>query len=347
MLAQTHLIQPGNSSEAVSLICMPQHHISWGCLLPGVSTCLCPACCCLAVGQGKCMLEYYRISEHAAALHPVDQGQGLALFPVIRTSSWLERSMLFHELFDLEPAACLQNDNGTISLPGYTSDQRIAVTSTGLNNQNGTNTTPLVGAEAQSRLEQLKSEALGSKDGLYAKLFRVLFWLGVIIAAVLVFHALLILASSFFSKRLPNILHFPRPELMVVLLAVPAIANAASSKTPGLEEKSFPKRNVRNQVSSAYLNNSREVGKVLGPNFFFVFALFMSDLLCNDVEASSVKVWRIFCRHARSAGLAMVEVVRLIQDPASTFPLEASSPPAGAATPPQDHQQENDGVSCP
>lgn len=127
---------------------------------------------------------------------------------------------------------CLQNDNGTITIPGYTADQRIAVTSTGLNNQNGTNTTPLVGTQAQERLENLKADATGSNRDIYGKLIRVLFWLGIIIAAVLVIHAALIFISSFFSKRLPNILHFPRPELMVVLFAIPSIANAASSKPP-------------------------------------------------------------------------------------------------------------------
>ena len=89
-----------------------------------------------------------------------------------------------------------------------------------------------MGTRAQSQLEDIKSSATGANANIYGKLYRVLFWLGVLIGGVLIIHAALILISSFFTKKLPNILHFPRPELMVVLFAIPAIANAASSETP-------------------------------------------------------------------------------------------------------------------
>ena len=59
---------------------------------------------------------------------------------------------------------------------------------------------------------------------------RVMFWLAVLLAVTMAVH-LLVLAAFLFSRwNTPYLLHFPRPELLVLLIALAAIAQGAASK---------------------------------------------------------------------------------------------------------------------
>jgi hypothetical protein len=58
----------------------------------------------------------------------------------------------------------------------------------------------------------------------------VLFWLAVLLAAVMVIHMAILAAFLFSRWRTPSLLHFPRPELLVLLIALAAIAQGAASK---------------------------------------------------------------------------------------------------------------------
>ena len=59
---------------------------------------------------------------------------------------------------------------------------------------------------------------------------RVLFWLAVVLAVTLAIH-MLVLAAFLFSRRsTPNLLHFPRPELLVLLIALAAVAQGAAGR---------------------------------------------------------------------------------------------------------------------
>ena len=57
-----------------------------------------------------------------------------------------------------------------------------------------------------------------------------LFWLAVVLAATLLLHMLVLTAFLFSRWKTPNLLHFPRPELLVLLIALAAIAQGAASK---------------------------------------------------------------------------------------------------------------------
>lgn len=59
---------------------------------------------------------------------------------------------------------------------------------------------------------------------------RVLFWLAVVLAVTLAIHMLVLAAFLFSRWSTPNLLHFPRPELLVLLIALAAIAQGAASK---------------------------------------------------------------------------------------------------------------------
>ena len=64
----------------------------------------------------------------------------------------------------------------------------------------------------------------------YKRLLRVLFWLAVLLAVVMVLH-LIILAAFMYSRwNTPSLLHFPMPELVVLLISLAAIAQGAASE---------------------------------------------------------------------------------------------------------------------
>lgn len=54
--------------------------------------------------------------------------------------------------------------------------------------------------------------------------------MAVVLAVVLVVHMLVLAAFLFSRWRTPSLLHFPRPELLVLLIALAAIAQGAASK---------------------------------------------------------------------------------------------------------------------
>lgn len=60
---------------------------------------------------------------------------------------------------------------------------------------------------------------------------RVLFWLAVVLAVVMAVHMLVLAAFLFSRWPTPYLLHFPRPELLVLLIALAAIAQGAASKS--------------------------------------------------------------------------------------------------------------------
>jgi len=60
---------------------------------------------------------------------------------------------------------------------------------------------------------------------------RVMFWLAVLLAAVVVIHMAILAAFLFSRWKTPSLLHFPRPELLVLLIALAAIAQGAASRS--------------------------------------------------------------------------------------------------------------------
>ena len=74
-----------------------------------------------------------------------------------------------------------------------------------------------------------------SKQTVETGVCRVLFWLAVALAVTLAIHMLVLAAFLFSRWSTPSLLHFPRPELLVLLVALAAIAQGAASKSaPGL-----------------------------------------------------------------------------------------------------------------
>ena len=69
---------------------------------------------------------------------------------------------------------------------------------------------------------------------------RVLFWLAVVLAVTLAIHMMVLAAFLFSRWSTPNLLHFPRPELLVLLIALAAIAQGAASKLSPLAFAYFP-----------------------------------------------------------------------------------------------------------
>ena len=102
------------------------------------------------------------------------------------------------------------------------------VTSTGLSTTGMTNVT---GATAVSRITEIEDDAMGTNvTNPYKRLLRVLFWLAVVLAVVVVLH-LAVLAAFLFSRwHTPSLLHFPRPELVVLLISLAAIAQGSASR---------------------------------------------------------------------------------------------------------------------
>jgi len=68
---------------------------------------------------------------------------------------------------------------------------------------------------------------------------RVLFWLAMLLAAVMVIHMIILAAFLFSRWRTPILLHFPRPELLVLLIALAAIAQGSASKPVCLSKGTF------------------------------------------------------------------------------------------------------------
>lgn len=58
-----------------------------------------------------------------------------------------------------------------------------------------------------------------------------MFWLAVVLAVTLAVHMLVLAAFLFSRWNTPALLHFPRPELLVLLIALAAIAQGAASKS--------------------------------------------------------------------------------------------------------------------
>ena len=59
---------------------------------------------------------------------------------------------------------------------------------------------------------------------------RVLFWFAILMAAVVLIHMAVLAAFLFSRWSTPDLLHFPRPELLVLFIALAAIAQGAASQ---------------------------------------------------------------------------------------------------------------------
>lgn len=73
-------------------------------------------------------------------------------------------------------------------------------------------------------------QALGSMNHPWERFFRTLFWLGVIMAGVSILQYLLLLMFAHLHWRTPIMAVFPRPQLFVILLGLPALVQAAARK---------------------------------------------------------------------------------------------------------------------
>ena len=60
-----------------------------------------------------------------------------------------------------------------------------------------------------------------------------------LLAAVMVIHMIILAAFLFSRWRTPSLLHFPRPELLVLLIALAAIAQGSASKPVCLSKGTF------------------------------------------------------------------------------------------------------------
>ena len=58
-----------------------------------------------------------------------------------------------------------------------------------------------------------------------------LFWFAILMAAVVLIHMAVLAAFLFSRWSTPDLLHFPRPELLVLFIALAAIAQGAASKS--------------------------------------------------------------------------------------------------------------------
>lgn len=151
---------------------------------------------------------------------------GRRLLGLAAASDIQSHHLLRHLLQSSNSSGNSSTTNGT--LPSVLPGERLVVTSTGLSSAGNTNIT---GASAASRISQIEEDAMGTNEtNPYKRLLRVLFWLAVLLAVVLVLH-LIILAAFMYSRwNTPSLLHFPRPELMVLLISLAAIAQGAASE---------------------------------------------------------------------------------------------------------------------
>ncbi|DBA90394.1 TPA: hypothetical protein ACH3X1_003668 [Trebouxia sp. C0004] len=133
----------------------------------------------------------------------------------------------------LQSATSSSNSSSNGTLPGVLPGERLVVTSTGLQT-NGSSAVNVTGQSAFNRLSSIESNALGTNlTNPYQRLIRVLFWLAVLLAAVLVIHMAILAAFLFSRWHTPSLLHFPRPELLVLLIALAAIAQGAANLFTG------------------------------------------------------------------------------------------------------------------
>ncbi|KAL0042483.1 hypothetical protein WJX79_001296 [Trebouxia sp. C0005] len=140
-------------------------------------------------------------------------------------------AMLRRHLLQSETSSSNSSSNGT--LPGVLPGERLVVTSTGLQT-NGTSDVNVTGESAFDRLSSIESNAMGTNlTNPYQRLIRVLFWLAVLLAAVMVIHMAILAAFLFSRWHTPSLLHFPRPELLVLLIALAAIAQGAANLFTG------------------------------------------------------------------------------------------------------------------
>lgn len=58
-----------------------------------------------------------------------------------------------------------------------------------------------------------------------------MFWLAILLIAVFLIHMAVLAAFLFSRWSTPDLLHFPRPELLVLLIALAAIAQGAASES--------------------------------------------------------------------------------------------------------------------
>ncbi|KAK9809018.1 hypothetical protein WJX72_007977 [[Myrmecia] bisecta] len=122
----------------------------------------------------------------------------------------------------------LMQQNETLALPGLDS-QRFVVTSTGLDKVSSSPDATV----NNGGIGSLKALALGQGNSLYTSLYRALFWLGVGLVGITLLQAACISLLMYLRKKRPNILHFPRPQLFVLLVAAPAIAQGAAKLFSG------------------------------------------------------------------------------------------------------------------
>lgn len=110
--------------------------------------------------------------------------------------------------------------------------QRLVVSSTGvsLDDTNTTATTSLPGSQAVTRAQDIQAAALGSDiENPYLRITRIIVWVAIGLAAVTLVHIVLLLLFVTRRWTLPDMLYFPRPQLFVMALAVPATAEGAAN----------------------------------------------------------------------------------------------------------------------
>ena len=72
------------------------------------------------------------------------------------------------------------------------------------------------------------NQALGDESHPWERFFRTLFWLGIVMGAVSVLQYLLLLLFAHRRWGPPTMAVFPRPQLFIVLLGLPALIQAAA-----------------------------------------------------------------------------------------------------------------------
>lgn len=81
-------------------------------------------------------------------------------------------------------------------------------------------------------LSCVQAAALGSDiENPYLRITRIIVWVAIGLAAVTLVHIVLLLLFVTRRWTLPDMLYFPRPQLFVMALAVPATAEGAASES--------------------------------------------------------------------------------------------------------------------
>ena len=79
---------------------------------------------------------------------------------------------------------------------------------------------------------QVQEAALGSEDKTWQRFLRTLFWLGLVFAGCGVLQYLILLLAAHQHWQAPTMLIFPRPQLFIILLGLPALIQAAARALP-------------------------------------------------------------------------------------------------------------------